>query len=394
MNGLNICFICFRFGKDWSGIALSARRIVLHLVDLGYNVHIVTPVIGEKDSSNALSFEEGKGSFLSKESVWDSGVTLHEVSILKEDGGFPSNSFITMALTIELLHKKHKFNLFHAFTFSATYFAISVAKQHKIPIIGSFRGVDGHTLLGSQYLLPYLRASLKAADWITSVSSDLLRNINRLESVTHKASVILNGIDCQDMPSWSINSCEKGVIGTAAELRYKKGIHLLPSVFYQLDRHKRLAVRLIGHYSDDVEKVRVEKELERYGVSENFENLGYLPREDLLIEICKFHIFVIPSLHDGLPNALLEACSCGLPIVAANVSGMADILTDGENALLCEPGDARSFSTAINKLLNSDALCEKLSHGAKALASEMNTDKERQEWKKLYRKLLNLSVET
>lgn len=64
--------------------------------------------------------------------------------------------------------------------------------------------------------------------------------------------------------SWSYGRCEKGVIGTAAELRYKKGIHLLPSIFNELDQDKRVSVRVIGQYSDIVEQARVEKEIEKY----------------------------------------------------------------------------------------------------------------------------------
>lgn len=391
MTEINICFICYRFDRDWSGIALSARRTVQHLVDLGYKVHIVTPVKRKKYSSDFLQVGPMTESVLAVEGEWELGSKLHEVPILNDDETASDKFFLTMAHSIELLHKKYNFNLFHAFTFPATYLALSVAKKNNRPIIGSFRGVDGYTLLGSHLLLPYVRASLKGVDWITSVSSDLLRNINCLEPVKHKSSVILNGIDGNEMPSWSYGRCEKGVIGTAAELRYKKGIHLLPSIFNELDQDKRVSVRVIGQYSDIVEQARVEKEIEKYGISHNWENLGYLARKDLLKEICKFHIFVIPSLHDGLPNALLEACSCGVPIVAANVSGMEDILTDGKNALLCDPGNPKSFSIAINKLLKSDVLCKKLSHGAKRLASEINTVQEKQEWKKLYSKLLNSS---
>lgn len=388
MQGRTVCFICFKFNDDWSGIALSARRIVKHLVDLGYLVHVVTPVKPENTTNELFEFTSVQSYSLLDNFEFGEGVVFHRVAVLNNDGRLPANSFPIMSNVLHNLHDMYNFSIFHAFTFSATYFAINVAKRDNRPIIGSFRGIDGHSLLGSNHLLPYLRASLKGADWITSVSSDLIRNVNRLESVSHKASVILNGIDCHNMPNWDINSCSRGVIGTAAELRYKKGIHLLPEIFSRLNPQSRSAVHVIGQYSDDIEKVQVELEIQKFDISKNWHSFGYLAREDLLIEITNFHIFVIPSLHDGLPNALLEACSCGIPIVASNVSGMADILTHGKNALLCEPGDVHSFSDAINQLLESDYLCRQLSAGAKKLAEELNCANERKAWENTYNRLL------
>jgi len=62
-------------------------------------------------------------------------------------------------------------------------------------------------------------------------------------------------------------------------------------------------------------------------------------------------VFVLPSLHEGLSNTLLEAMACGLPVVGTRVSGTEDLLADGECGHLVEPGDEPALAQAIIDLL-------------------------------------------
>lgn len=67
-------------------------------------------------------------------------------------------------------------------------------------------------------------------------------------------------------------------------------------------------------------------------------------------------IFILPSLAEGLSNALLEAQACGLPCIATRVGGNPDIIEDGENGLLIEPKSVDAISDALNVLLGSEEL--------------------------------------
>jgi len=67
-------------------------------------------------------------------------------------------------------------------------------------------------------------------------------------------------------------------------------------------------------------------------------------------------IFVLPSLQEGMPNALLEAMACGLPPVATRIGGVEDIVIDGENGVLAEPGDAASLAIGLRRLLADEGL--------------------------------------
>ncbi len=62
-------------------------------------------------------------------------------------------------------------------------------------------------------------------------------------------------------------------------------------------------------------------------------------------------VFVLPSLSEGTPRAIIEAMSCGLPIVATNVGGIPEIVTDGVNGFLVPTRNEKALAEAIEKTL-------------------------------------------
>ena len=89
--------------------------------------------------------------------------------------------------------------------------------------------------------------------------------------------------------------------------------------------------------------------VEDLGLSESVRLLGYIEAPLRLYQAAD--VFVLPSLHEGLSNALLEAMACGLPVVGTRVSGTEDLLADGKCGHLVEPGDEAALAQAIIDLL-------------------------------------------
>jgi glycosyltransferase involved in cell wall biosynthesis len=85
-------------------------------------------------------------------------------------------------------------------------------------------------------------------------------------------------------------------------------------------------------------------------------------------------VFVMPSLSEGMPMALLEAMARGLPIVATRVGGVPELLTDGVDALLVEPGEAAELAAAVAELVGDperrSALGSATAERARRLAEE------------------------
>jgi glycosyltransferase involved in cell wall biosynthesis len=94
---------------------------------------------------------------------------------------------------------------------------------------------------------------------------------------------------------------------------------------------------------------------------------GNVPHRELPALLGTGSLFVLPSHYEGHPKALIEAMACGLPVVAARSPGIAELVHDGEDALLCAP-KAEDLRRAIVRLLDDPGLCERLSRAARRRA--------------------------
>lgn len=88
-------------------------------------------------------------------------------------------------------------------------------------------------------------------------------------------------------------------------------------------------------------------------------------RSDVPGLLAEADAFVLPSLWEGLPMALLEAMAAGLPIVATSVAGTRQVINDGRDGLLVPPGDAGALATAIDKVVRRSDLRGRLGDAAR-----------------------------
>ena len=91
--------------------------------------------------------------------------------------------------------------------------------------------------------------------------------------------------------------------------------------------------------------------------------LGY--RDDVYSILPACDIFVLPTLHETLSNALLEASSFGLPLIASDVGGVPEIITNGVNGFLVKPSNSRELSEAIFNLASDKNMCSKMGEAAR-----------------------------
>ncbi len=89
--------------------------------------------------------------------------------------------------------------------------------------------------------------------------------------------------------------------------------------------------------------------------------LGYLPPAELNKFYSLANLFILPSLWEGFPNVILEAMAHGIPIVATDVGGVREAISDNYNGLVIKPGDADALMQAILKIKNDPALAQKFS---------------------------------
>ena len=97
---------------------------------------------------------------------------------------------------------------------------------------------------------------------------------------------------------------------------------------------------------------------------------GRLPHDKIPEYLNMADVFVLPTLHEGCNNAIIEAMACGLPVISSNLPFNLDILNDS-NSILIDPMNVEEIANAINTLYGDERLRLKLSEGALKTASEL-----------------------
>lgn len=91
--------------------------------------------------------------------------------------------------------------------------------------------------------------------------------------------------------------------------------------------------------------------------------------------ILESHLLVLPSYNEGLPMAVLEAMSFGLPIVATDVGDIQEAVVEGENGYLTTPGESEKLAVAMSKIINAEKVdWERLSNMSHQIAEKKFND--------------------
>jgi len=193
-----------------------------------------------------------------------------------------------------------------------------------------------------------------------------------------KAEVIPNYVDTEIFKPLNIPKKKDSICFVGRLERQKNLIALLEAL-----KGLPYELTIVGNGS-------MRKELERKAKENNinitFMNSVFHLR---LPEILNQHeIFILPSLYEGTPKALLEAMSCGLPVIGTNVTGIKDIIRHKENGYLCETS-ASSIRKGILELLRDKTVQEKISINArrtilKNFSMEVGLDKEKRIYQSLW----------
>ena len=235
----------------------------------------------------------------------------------------------------------------------------------------------------------------KITDKIVAVSEDVKEDIIRYDSIDpSKIEVIPNGIDVERFnPEKNTTDIRKEfsleeddiVIGFIGRIVPAKGLeYLLNALPYLKEEFKSIKLLIVGEGS------LVEELKERAKKNNIFDNILFIGRRRDIPEIlASINIFVMPSIAEGLPNALLEAMAMGKPIVTTEVGGIPEIVKNGFNGLLVPPRDTLSLSKAIKELISNDRLAAKLGQAARDLVHDNLSIKAiAQKWQSLYLSIL------
>jgi len=150
------------------------------------------------------------------------------------------------------------------------------------------------------------------------------------------------------------------LVGTVANLRRNKAYpDLLAAARTVCDASERVHFVAVGQGPLEAE---IRAEHARLGLGDRFVLLGY--RDDATRVMAACDVFCLASHYEGLPIALMEALALGLPVVATDVGGIREIVTDGEEGLLVPPGAPEQLAGALLRVVDDGALRARLADAA------------------------------
>jgi glycosyltransferase involved in cell wall biosynthesis len=141
------------------------------------------------------------------------------------------------------------------------------------------------------------------------------------------------------------------VMGYVGRLAGEKGISSLIRAVPYLEEGIKLKVIGDGESREEVEEL-----IRSEGVGSRVELLGWVDHDELPAHLNEMRLLVMPSLTEGLPNAMLEAMACGTPVIATPVGSIPDVITDGETGFILDPRSPASIASGITRALDHPGL--------------------------------------
>jgi len=288
------------------------------------------------------------------------------------------------------LDKKYNFDIIHGFDiYPDSEISYNVSLSTKKPFICGARGFNALNSLSSRYEI--IKENFKYSKKIIFVSKCLKDIFNEKIGFNEKNIVIRNSVECKNLENKIIKN-KKFTIGTISNAR-KGGIENLIKAF-KLFNDKNPNTRLI--FIKNISKIKhkedenIDQLLKESKLGKKIKILSNIPHERIYDFINLFDVFVLPSLIEGIPNALLEAMACGRPVIASNISGINEVIENGVDGILIEP-TVNGIYEKILYLYNNENKRKELGENArKKVMTQFTPEKEAEMYYSVYSEIIKM----
>ncbi len=269
--------------------------------------------------------------------------------------GNRDHGLITAIKKIYKACKTGQYHIVHSHGFTTMFASYIAGKLAGTPkMMNGEHGTLYHSSVKHRLIQKYLFRKMEIN---LTVSNDLKHEIIDNFSLSHdNFRPIINGVDTDkfsaDRQSNSKLRSELGfspddiIIGSVGRLVEVKNYKSLISAFEKLSScHSNVHLVLAG---DGPERVNLEEQTLKSGLAKKVHLLGH--RDDIPQIMNLLDIFVLPSFSEGLSNTLLEAMSCGTPVVASDVGGNNEIIRENITGFLYQSDNVIGLHSILNTL--------------------------------------------
>jgi glycosyltransferase involved in cell wall biosynthesis len=325
------------------------------------------------------------------EKLAGSGVSVREFF---REGGITSLNGMYQVLRLALFLRRGGFSIVHTHDLYANMLGIPAAAIARVPIIISSRRDLGHLAWYQGGRRAWMRR-LQGLSAVVLTNAAAIRESLIAEDhfPRDKVRVIHNGVDFERFAQtgghrdWLLPGTEgeKWIVLVGNMLGDVKGhpyaIAAAPAILREFPKTRFVFV------GDGQARQELERQVAQSGLDRHFSFLGR--RNDVARILACCDIAMLPSKAEGLPNAILEYMAAGLPTVASQVGGNAELIEEGKTGLLIPPADSSALANALLRILRDTDLAEKLGKSARQyVASHFSFERLVKNTDELYTELL------
>ena len=233
---------------------------------------------------------------------------------------------------------------------------------------------------------------LRFFDAVSPLSQQLVDEVKEQGVPDKKITYIQNSVDLKEVEAFHKNQEDtpnkKFIIGYIGQLIARKQIHHLIEVFDKAHaQHPEIELQILG---DGFLRQELEAYANTLPSKDAIHFLGF--RNDRLELLCQQSVFAMTSTSEGIPRCMMEAMGMEISILAYDIPGIDQLVTNNETGLLAPLGDKEQLQEQLIRLITDSSLREKLAaSGRKFIQDHYSAKRMATEYESLFHKLLNTS---
>ncbi|MFA5293123.1 MAG: glycosyltransferase, partial [Phycisphaerae bacterium] len=284
--------------------------------------------------------------------------------------------FMAVRKQVIKLHQKKPFDIIYArFLFPEGYAAVRLSETLKIPVVGVGAGDEINIYPNDSIVFKKdMIWILRKLNGIISSGAKVASNIIELSG--RKPLMIYGVVDLNEFSPVIDKFPIRKLLGIEDKLtvlyvgtfKVAKGVHEMVEAFIRISRKMPNVQFIICGYGREEEKMRVA--IKKAEAGEVIKIMGIVDSQEVHKWMQASDIFILPSYSEGMPNSVMEAMACGLPIVATKVGGLPEAIGDCKGATLIEPKNIEELTNAIIKIADDTKLRKKMCIESRKRAEE------------------------
>lgn len=297
-------------------------------------------------------------------------------------------------LSIRKYIKKNKIDAVHTHGYKSNFYAVLATFFHKISRI-----VTCHPWIKTSLKIKFYslidKFLLNRFDKIIAVSDELKKEITEVGVPAEKILIIPNGIDINRFTKkYNVDRvrmqlgipAQYKVVGTIGRLSTEKGHSIFIDAADKIRKeHPSTFFIIVG---DGLLREKLQQKVTKLALENHFLFTGII--DDIPKVLSIIDIFVLPSLTEGLPMALLEAMAARKPVVASKVGSIPQLIIHNKTGLLVQPADIEGLIISIGELLQNPEKAKQLAEaGYQTIVNNYTSKIMTRRYMDVYDRLLN-----